>query len=213
MKFSNNNKAIINKLTRKSVKVNKLRNLFAIAAIALTTVLFTSLFTIGMGMLESLEQQTMRQSGGYAHGSFKYLTREKLNNIKEHPLIKELGYSIVVSMGENKEFLKHHTEVRYATDTKAKMSFSFPTRGKMPQKEKELATSTNVLNLLGTPHKIGEKVIIEYSINREKLSTEFILSGFWESDEMSPGSMVFVSNEFIDKNLGCQNIDKSEGFT
>lgn len=67
MRFANNNKSIINKLTRKSIKANKLRNLFAISAIALTTILFTSLFTIGMGLKESIEQQTMRKVGGYDH--------------------------------------------------------------------------------------------------------------------------------------------------
>lgn len=208
MKFPNNNKAIINKLTRKSIKGNKLRNIFAIIAIALTTILFTALFTIGMGMVESMEQQSMRQAGGYAHGTFKKLTKEELNNIKDNPLIKELGYSIMVSMGENKEFIKHHTEVRYATDNQAKMWFSYPTKGKMPEKENEVATDTAVLDLLGVPHEIGEKITIEYYVGKEKLSTEFILSGFCESDEVSPGSMVFVSHEFIDKKLKNVNVDK-----
>ncbi|WP_097027967.1 ABC transporter permease [Clostridium peptidivorans] len=210
MKFENNNKAIINKLTRKSIKGNKLRNIFAIIAIALTTILFTALFTIGMGMVESMEQQSMRQAGGYAHGTFKKLTREELNNIKDNPLIKELGYSIMVSMGENKEFIKHHTEVRYATDTQAKMWFSYPTKGEMPEKENEVATSTAVLDLLEVPHETGKRITIEYYIGKEKLSTEFVLSGFWESDEVGPGSMVLVSNEFIDKNLKNVNIDKDD---
>lgn len=208
MKFENNNKSIINKLTKKSIKGNKLRNIFAIIAIALTTILFTALFTIGMGMVESMEQQSMRQAGGYAHGTFKRLTKEELNNIKGNPLIKELGYSIMVSMGENKEFIKHHTEVRYATDTQAKMWFSYPTKGKMPEKENEVATSTAVLDLLGVPHETGKKITIEYYIDKEKLSTEFVLSGFWESDEVGPGSMVLVSKEFIDKNLKNVNVDK-----
>lgn len=209
MRFANNNKAIINKLTRKSVKANKLRNIFAIIAIALTTVLFTSLFTIGMSMIESIEQQSMRQVGGYAHGTFKGLTAEEFNNVKDHPLIKKLGYSIMVSMGENKEFLKHHTEIRYATGTQAKMWFCSPTNGKLPQNENEIATDTTVLDLLGIPHKIGEKITIEYYIGKHKLSTEFVLSGFWEGDEVSPGSMVFVSREFIDRKLANMKIDRA----
>lgn len=205
MRFANNNRAIINKITKRSLKANKLRNIFAIIAIALTTILFTSLFTIGMGMKETMEQQSMRQAGGYAHGSFKDLTKEELDNIKDHPLIKKLGYSIMLSMGENKEFLKHHTEIRYATDTQAEMWYSYPSKGKMPEKENELATDTTVLDLLGVPHKIGEKVTIEYSIGEEKFSEEFVLSGFWDGDEVFPASMVFVTREYIDKKLA--NID------
>lgn len=208
MRFANNNKVIINKLTRKTIKANRLRNIFAITAIALTTILFTSLFTIGMGMKESMEQQTMRQVGGYAHGTFKDITEEEFNNIKNHPLIKELGYSIFLSMGENKEFLKHHTEIRYATDKQAKMFFSSPTTGKMPQKEDEAATDTTVLDLLGVPHEIGKKITIEYYIGKERFKAEFVLSGFWESDKVSPGSMVFVSREFIDKKLANMDIHR-----
>ncbi len=123
MKFQNNNKAIIKKLTKNSIKANKIRNIFAIIAIAITTILFTSLFTIGMGIKNSIEQQTMRQVGGYAHGTYKYITLDQLDKIKQHPSIKELGYSIMLNSAENIELLKHYTEIRYATDTQAKNVF------------------------------------------------------------------------------------------
>lgn len=201
VEINKGDKAIINKLTKRSIKANKLRNLFAVIAIALTTILFTSLFTIGMGMVETIQQQTMRQSGGYTQGTFKNLTKKELNDIKDHPSIKEFGYSILVNMAENKEFLKHHTEVRYATSAQAKMWFCSPTKGRMPEKENEVATDTAVLDLLGVPHEIGKDLTIEYSIGEKKLSTKFVLSGFWESDEVAPSSMVFVPKKFIDKNL------------
>ena len=50
MKFRNNNKAVINKLTIRILKADKIRNIFAIFSIILTTILFTSLFTIGGGI-------------------------------------------------------------------------------------------------------------------------------------------------------------------
>jgi len=202
MKFQNNNKAIIKKLTKNSIKANKIRNIFAIIAIAITTILFTSLFTIGMGMKNSIEQQTMRQVGGCAHGTYKYITQDQLDKIKKHPSIKELGYSVMLNSAENIELLKHYTEIRYATDAQAKMFFSSPTKGKMPEKENEIATDTAVLDLLGVQHKIGEKVRVEYYIDKEKFSKEFILSGFWQHDEVMPASMMFVSKQFIDKNIG-----------
>ncbi|NFN88161.1 FtsX-like permease family protein [Clostridium sporogenes] len=202
MKFQNNNKAIIKKLTKNSIKANKTRNIFAISAIVITTILFTSLFTIGMGIKNSIEQQTMRQVGGYAHGTYKYITQDQLDKIRKHPSIKEFGYSIMLNSAENKELIKHYTEIRYATDTQAKMFFSSTTKGKMPKKENEIATDTAVLDLLGVEHKIGEKVRVEYYIDKEKFSREFILSGFWQNDEVMPASMMFVSKQFIDKNIG-----------
>ncbi|MFT8350775.1 ABC transporter permease [Clostridium saccharoperbutylacetonicum] len=208
--FKNNNGVVIRRLTLKTMKANKLRNIFAIVAIALTTLLFTSLFTIGIGIRESIEKETMRQSGGDAHATFKYLNEEKLNKIKTHPLIKEFGYSIMVSMGENKEFLKHHTEVRYATDKQAEMYFSYPTEGKMPQKENEVVTSTKVLDLLGIPHELGKTIKIDYSVQGEKRSKELVVSGFYESDKASQFSMIWVSKQFIDEQLASIELNNKE---
>lgn len=208
--FKNNNGAVIRRLTIKTMKANKLRNIFAVVAIALTTLLFTSLFTIGIGIKESLEKETMRQSGGSAHATFKYLNEEELNNIKVHPLIKDFGYSIMVSRGENKEFLKHGTEVKYVTDKKAEMDFSYPTTGKMPQKENEVVTSTKVLDLLEIPHELGKTIKIEYSIQGEKRSKELVLSGFYESDKASQVSMIWISKSFIDKELANINLNNKE---
>lgn len=210
--FENNNSAIIRMLTMKTLKANKLRNIFAIIAIALTTLLFTSIFTVGIGIINSFEQETMRQSGGSAHGTFKYLNEDELDRIKVHPLIKDFGYSIMVSKGENSEFLKHHTEIRYGTDKMAQMSFCYPTTGRMPQKENEIVTSTKVLDLLGVSHEIGKTLKIEYNVQGEKRSQEFVLSGFYESDDASSFSMILVSKSFIDKEL--VNIDlKNTKFT
>ncbi|MEG3074370.1 MAG: hypothetical protein RR867_09165, partial [Ruthenibacterium sp.] len=69
-----NNKKTIRKLAASSFRANKLRNLFAVIAIILTTVLFTGLFTVVGSLLSSMEESTMRQVGSNFHGAFKYLT-------------------------------------------------------------------------------------------------------------------------------------------
>jgi putative ABC transport system permease protein len=68
-----NGRAVSN-LTRKSLLANRNRNLIAIFAIALTTLLFTALFTVAGTLLDSFEQQTFRQVGGDMHGTFKNIT-------------------------------------------------------------------------------------------------------------------------------------------
>ncbi|AGX42997.1 FtsX-like permease family protein [Clostridium saccharobutylicum] len=210
--LKNNNSAIIRKLTIKTLKANKLRNIFAFIAIALTTLLFISIFTIGTGIINSLEHENMRQSGSSAHAIFKYLNEDDLDRIKVHPLIKEFGYSIMVGNEENSKLLKHNAEIRYETDKMAQMTFCYPTTGKMPQEENEIVTSTKVLDLLGVLHEIGQKLKIEYNIQGEKRSKEFVLSGFYESEEASNLSMILVSKSFVDKELA--NIDlKNSKFT
>ena len=76
-----NRKAIKN-LSNKSLMANKTRNIIAVAAIALTALLFTSLFTIALSINEGFQQSNFRQVGGWSHGGFKYLTEEQYNELK-----------------------------------------------------------------------------------------------------------------------------------
>ncbi|KZL91496.1 ABC transporter permease [Clostridium magnum] len=195
------NKRSIYKLSIRSLKANKLRNIFIIISIALTTILFTCVFTIGMSMLKSIEESTMRQVGGSAHGSFKYVTNEEFNKIKDHKLIKELGYSIMVGSADNKELITRSTEIRYGTDKEAELMFSKPTKGKMPEKANELATDTIVLDNLGIPHEIGKEITLSYKINGKQVTDTFMLSGYWEGDKVTPASLAWVSDKFIKTRL------------
>ena len=54
------NKKIIFFLSRKTLFANKNRNIIAISAIILTTLLFTSLFTIAMSINDGFQQSNFR---------------------------------------------------------------------------------------------------------------------------------------------------------
>ena len=75
------NRKCIRKLSLKSLYANRRRNLIAIFAIALTTLLFTSMFTIVLSLNASYETYQFRQVGGYAHGTFKDVSPEQAERI------------------------------------------------------------------------------------------------------------------------------------
>ena len=85
------NKKTVKRVADTSFKNEKMRNIFAVIAITLTTTLFCSLFAISSSLLASIEESTMRQSGGNAHAAFKFLTEEEYANISRHPDIKEIS--------------------------------------------------------------------------------------------------------------------------
>ncbi len=85
------NKSYIRALSRKSFQGAKIRNRIVVLAIALTTLLFTALFTVGLSMNEAFQQSNFRQVGGFAHGGFKYLTEEQFEQLREDPLIESWG--------------------------------------------------------------------------------------------------------------------------
>ena len=80
------NRKCIRKLSLKSLYANRRRNLIAIFAIALTTLLFTSMFTIVLSLNASYETYQFRQVGGYAHGTFKDVSPEQAERIAAHQI-------------------------------------------------------------------------------------------------------------------------------
>ena len=127
------NRKIIRRLSVASFKAAKIRNIITVAAIALTTILFTVIFTVGMSIKHGFEQSNFRQVGGYSHGGFKYLTEEQFEELKDDPLIKEYGKRIFCGMPEKEPFHKSHVEVSYCDENEAKWMFLEPKEGRLPK--------------------------------------------------------------------------------
>lgn len=199
------NRKIIRRLSWKSLSANRTRNIVAILAIALTALLFTSLFTIAMSINEGFQQANFRQAGGYAHGSFKRMTEEQYNALKEDPLIAEQGLSRFLGAPSEPPFNKSITEIRSADENYAKFSFATPTTGRLPEEgTDEAAMDTSVLELLGVEPELGKKITLTFDVgaNSAKQTTQtFTLCGWWEKDEAMPASEVFIPNSRVDEVL------------
>lgn len=107
------NRKCIRRLSFKSLWASRKRNIIAICAIALTTLMFTSLFTIMLSVNSSYETYNFRQAGGYSDGSFKDLSREQADKIAAHKGIKASGERIVCGFSSSDVFGKVAAEVSY----------------------------------------------------------------------------------------------------
>lgn len=207
------NKKTLKRVADISFKTEKMRNMFAVIAIILTTVLFCGLFSVFSSLLACVEESTMRQVGGNAHGGFKYLTAEQYENLSRHSDIKEISYSVVLATAENVELGKRQTEIRYANDElEAKMMFSMPTTGRLPEAENEIAADTIILEKLGIPAKLGETVTLKYSVCGTEYEDSFTLVGFWEGDIIMNASQVWLSREYVEGVLHQHDLSKAEPF-
>ncbi|MCI8559065.1 MAG: ABC transporter permease [Lachnospiraceae bacterium] len=195
------NKKTIRRLADRSFAANKTRNIMAVIAVILTTLLFSALFTAAISIKYSTEQSTMRQVGGYAHGGFKEVTDEQKEALITHPLIEKYGTNKVLTALQDGIFSKERVEVRYSDDIGADMYFCKPTTGSMPGEKMELATDTRILDLLGVPHKVGEKITVPFVFHGETREETFTLSGFWERDEAAMVSEMWLSEAFVDEML------------
>ncbi|MBQ9929119.1 MAG: ABC transporter permease [Lachnospiraceae bacterium] len=208
-----NNKRTIRQVAYRVFKADKMRNIFAVTAVVLTTILFSGLFMIASSLLSSMEESTMRQVGGNAHAGFKYLTEEQYERLKVHPDIKEISYSVVLATAENAELVKRPTEIRYANDAlEAKMMFSMPTEGRMPEAADEIATDTLVLEKLGVPARLGEKVVLEYSVCGQTHRDTFVLVGFWEGDVIMRASQAWLSKSYVEEVLSQHDLSKADAY-
>lgn len=202
------NQKTIRRLADRSFSANRIRNIMAVIAVALTTLLFSALFTTAISVKYSTEQATMRQVGGYAHGGFKDLTDEQKEALKTHPLIEKYGTDKVLTALEDGIFEKNRVEVRYADEIGADMFFCTPTTGSLPKAERELAADTRVLDLLGVPHKVGEQITVPFVFHGETREETFTLSGFWERDSAAMVSEMWLSEEFVDEMLSQYTPDE-----
>lgn len=96
--FENDTSFVIKKLADRSFRANKMRNVIAIIAIALTAILFTSLFTLGIDVKESTRQANMILSGGDGHARLIHMDEAEYETISGYPLIKEIGEEITLTL-------------------------------------------------------------------------------------------------------------------
>ena len=197
MKVSNGK--TIRRLGWRSMKAARTRNLIAILAIALTTVLFTSLFTIALSINDGFQQSNFRQVGGFSHGGFKYLTEEQFNELKDDPLIDQWGVRRFLGMPTEVPFNKSHVEVSYADANYAHWAFCDPVEGSLPEEgTDEAATDTAVLELLGVEPEVGAKFTLTFDVDGHTTTQTFTLSGWWERDEAIVASHVLIPESRVD---------------
>ena len=191
MKVSNG--SCIRRLSVRALLANRTRNIVAVLAIALTAVLFTSLFTIALSINEGIQQNNFRQAGGCSHGSFKYLTEEQCEELKNDPLIQAYGIRRFLGMPTAAPFNKSHVEIGYSDANEARWGYCVPVEGRLPQEgTNEAATDTHVLELLGVEPEIGAEFTVTFEVDGRETTQTFTLCGWWEYDEAVVANHILI---------------------
>ena len=192
------NRGCIRRLGFRSMKAARTRNVVAVLAIALTTVLFTSLFTIASSINYSFQQENFRQAGGDCHASIKDISWEQVEELRTDPLIKEGSARLFLGMPSEPPFNKSHVEVSYMEPAAAPHHFCQPVEGTLPREgTDEAATDTHVLALLGVKPEVGSKFTMTFELDNNTdhpipVTRTFTLSGWWEYDSAVVASHVLL---------------------
>ena len=207
MKFENNNKEIIKKITNRSLKTNKIRNTFAIMAIVLTTFMISSVFSIGISFAKNYKTMNLRLQGTTANVSLSNPTDNQIDKIKSLGLSNSIGYEINVgrvsldTLSENrtKILIKYLNKDNYEKQVSPAIS---DIKGNYPTKENEIMASKKALEFLGeSDAKIGDTIKVPCNIDGKIINKEFILSGYYTNYALVQDSgNLFVSEKFANKN-------------
>lgn len=194
-------KSITNKISIKVFKANKKRNIIAIIAIILTTVLFTSLFTVVQEIRGAIRQQNIRMIGTDGHVALKNIDDYIYNTIKGDKRIKQISYGVVVADAVvNSELSSSAIEMWYMDPEGLELYNCKPQVGNYPQDTNEIMMDTGTLKKLNVPIELGTVIELKYLVKGNEVSKQFILSGFYDPDPLLNVGRIFVSKSYYEEN-------------
>uniref|UniRef100_N2AKH8 ABC3 transporter permease C-terminal domain-containing protein n=1 Tax=Eubacterium plexicaudatum ASF492 TaxID=1235802 RepID=N2AKH8_9FIRM len=200
------NKETLRLLTNRFMKMNRARNIIAMIAITLTSLLFTSLFVGSTSMILSKRAAEIKQFMDSAHASAQSLSEEDAarlqQTIERSEQVERYGTGIFLGAGMDEHF-GFSVEVRYADENMAESFNCLPTTGRLPKKENEIAVGSVVLEALDIEAKIGEEVTITWEVNPvlKKYRTDtFQVCGLWQGDKAVLGQIIWVAESYAKEN-------------
>ena len=196
------NRSCIRRISFRHMKSAPARNLIAILAIALTSVLFTAIFTIAFSVVYSFEQSIAREVGTTSHGTFKAITAEQMDALKDDPLIKEYGIQHFLGIVTDNALNKIYTAVSYKDAKEAAYTFCTPTEGRLPKEgTNEAAADMEVLSALDVPARLGEEFSVSFEVDGVETTETFTLCGYWEADEAAFTHDILLPESRVNKIL------------
>ncbi|MCI9078349.1 MAG: ABC transporter permease [Lachnospiraceae bacterium] len=197
--LKNNNQAIIKKISSRTLKSNKTRNIFVILAIVLTTFMFTTVFSIGASLINNIKTMMLREQGTKSTIFLNNPDNSQIEKAKKEKYLDGCGIKIQTGIAEDK-----NTGAKLLLDWYSKDEFDnnytpaiSDIKGTYPEQEDGIMLSKSALDALGikTPQ---EDMEIKLEQNGKTLS--FRLSG-WFTDYCytKGGFQAFVSENYIKK--------------
>ena len=199
--MKNNNKKVVSQLSLRSLKNNKMRNIFAIAAIALTCMMFTALAAMGMGISDAIQESTMKEVGTRYHAGLKAATKEQMEKVTADARVKDHSWNILLGTADS--LVKRQYEIRLAQNEKElENSFIHLKEGTMPQKEEDIVVDTFLMDELKIPYETGAEIPLEFTFHGQKISKTFRVCGWYEGITISHASELYISETFWKKLKG-----------
>ena len=203
--MKNNNGAIARKLTRRAFTANKKRNFFIAVAIILTAFMLTSVFSVGISMIETMRINPFRFEGTLAHMGVPNVTSEQKQTISDLDYVRNYGMNVWVGSAYLSGF-EYPVGVIHI-DENTWDNFSAPTfidiSGRFARSENEIMMSRHKLSQMGIENPyIGMEIPMKVTLvgSADVFTETFTLSAIYTEFVSVGGNAttpIFVSQDFV----------------
>ena len=196
----NRNKEVIKRVEKGMMKANRTRNIFAVVAVALTTFMITTIFSLGINYKENMELTSVRTSGTNANVSLAMPTNEQEKEIRDLDYVKTVGTQYMIgSVAEKNEAdrdlaiaMQYYDNTEWEKHYKEAIS---NIKGEYPKKENEIMLSEDALSQLGIKEpKLDMEIPLSYISKDGEQKDTFTLSGWFRS--YTGTGMAFLSKSY-----------------
>lgn len=196
----NRNKEVIKRVEKGMMKANRTRNIFAIVAVALTTFMITTIFSLGINYKENMDLMEVRTSGTNANVTLAMPTNDQEKEIRDLDYVKTVGtqYMIGSVAGKNEADRDLAIVMQYYDNTEWKKHYKEAIsniNGNYPKKENEIMLSEDALSQLGIKKpKVDMEIPLSYVSKDGEQKDTFTLSGWFRS--YTGTGMAFLSESY-----------------
>lgn len=196
----NRNKEVIKRVEKGMMKANRTRNIFAIVAVALTTFMITTVFSLGINYKENMELTSVRTSGRNANVTLAMPTNAQEKEIRDLDYVKTVGaqYMIGSVAGKNEADRDLAIAMQYYDNTEWEKHYKEAIsniNGNYPKKENEIMLSEDALSQLGIKKpKLDMEIPLSYVSKDGEQKDTFTLSGWFRS--YTGTGMAFLSESY-----------------
>ena len=190
--FENDTRAVVKRISNRSIAANRKRNLFTIITIALAAALLLAIMLYGFGT----SQATINRTKDTAQIVFTNITQEQGDKLYEQDQIDWIGEFTLVSteqVNNSTFYLQYGNEEMFKAQG---MTYS----GNIPVSANEIMLQKSFLKELGYGTELGQTISIPLADGN---TIEFILSGIINVEMGDIGSyMGMVSKEYANQQYG-----------
>lgn len=197
--LKNNNQTAVKRISARSLKHNRVRNMFAVLAIILTTFMFTTVFSIGFSLGKNINIMMLREQGTKSTVYIPCPTDEQISRAKDCKYLNAAGIQIHTASAQSPQNSETVISLDYYDNTEYKENF-LPAvsgvKGSYPEAEDEIMMSKAALEALKISSPVKNMDITVLIDGNEK---SFKLSGWFTDYSFTAGGFQgFVSKSYSD---------------